>query len=527
MVKHVQERRELKLDYHPVIWRFMQSDARVRVVVGPIGSGKSTGVGCGEIIRRAFMQNPSPVDNIRYFKALIVRNTRPELKKTTLKTWLEWNPEHIGKFNYTDLTHHITVKPGKKKPGMDLLVEFMGLDKPGDAKKLLSWEGTIIWFNEAKEINLDNFTIATTRTGRYPGDYHGGATWHGTILDTNPYYSGHWLDKFEKNPPRGYEFFRQPPAVLEMEKTENGWESKESNYPLTVTNKDYIHSAGGSEWAVNPKAENLPYTSVTNKEENRYLSGAYYTDLIVGKNKQYIRIYVQGKTGSLTGSHVVIPEFDTGTMIRNDAVFDPGLPLLCGLDFGAGTLYPAAVFGQLDPVHNVWRILKEVIGIQMAVFEYADMLIQEMETAFPNRKSLFMWGDPAGMQRDGTLKKTYFDLMQLKGLHIQVAPTNDIDVRKECVKNPMLRFSQGKPSFLISPKCRVLIEALTEKWHYPKIQEGYSDKPSKNHPHSDVGEALAYLLSGGGEFNLVTNQISQDSFKEGWVMKTDWNPFEV
>ena len=38
---------------------FMQSDARMRVIKGPVGSGKSVGC-CMEIIRRASMQKPNP-----------------------------------------------------------------------------------------------------------------------------------------------------------------------------------------------------------------------------------------------------------------------------------------------------------------------------------------------------------------------------------------------------------------------------------------------------------------------------------
>jgi len=102
---------QLDLSYHKTIWDFMNDDKPVRIVVGPVGSGKSTGVGCGEIVRRAFMQEPSPIDNVRYFKALVVRNTQPELRKTTLKTWLGMYPETLGKFNNTALTHHIKVPP--------------------------------------------------------------------------------------------------------------------------------------------------------------------------------------------------------------------------------------------------------------------------------------------------------------------------------------------------------------------------------------------------------------------------------
>ena len=69
----------------PTIKKFMADDNPVRIVVGCIGSGKSVGVVCVEVMRRALMQEPSPLDNIRYFKALIVRNTMPELRRLQLR----------------------------------------------------------------------------------------------------------------------------------------------------------------------------------------------------------------------------------------------------------------------------------------------------------------------------------------------------------------------------------------------------------------------------------------------------------
>jgi len=87
----------LDLTAHKTIADFMKDDNFIRLVVGPIGSGKSTGVLCGEIVRRALMQKPGP-DNIRYFKALVIRNTLPDLKKTTIKTWWGMMPETIGKW---------------------------------------------------------------------------------------------------------------------------------------------------------------------------------------------------------------------------------------------------------------------------------------------------------------------------------------------------------------------------------------------------------------------------------------------
>jgi hypothetical protein len=526
---------ELDLTRHKTIADFMKDNNSVRVVVGPVGSGKSTGVGCGELVRRALMQEPSPKDNIRYFKALIVRNTQPELRKTTLKTWLGMYPETLGKFNNTALTHHIKVPATDDVPGLDLLVEFTGLDGPQDAAKLLSWEGTLIWFNEAKEINKEIVDMATARVGRYPSMKQGGVmpTWYGLIMDTNPYTSGHWLDKLEKDTPANWTFYRQPPGVLEMQKTEEGWVSLEPTWPLSITDPQYIHAGGGCDWAVNPKAENLNYLPVNRNIDptgNPLLGGGYYAALVQGKDKSYISIYLQGKNGALTSDQAVIPEFDNNTMVSSDSTYNPGLPLQCGIDFGAGTLNPAAVFGQLDPIHNRWTVLREVVCQGMGLLQFADQMNITINEHFPQAQGeIQIWGDPAGLQRDGVEMKTYFDHLRLKGLIALPAPTNKIDVRIECIRTPMLRYSNGKPSFLVNPKCAVLVEALTEKWCYNRLNVAgevrFDDKPNKSHPYSDVADALGYMLSGGGEHATITSGKRHGNMGNGFILNTDWDVF--
>ena len=78
----------------PVSSAFMKSNCFVRGLRGPVGSGKS--VTCAiEIVRRAIEQQVSP-DGTRKSRWLVVRNTQPELKTTTIKTWLDWFPESGG-----------------------------------------------------------------------------------------------------------------------------------------------------------------------------------------------------------------------------------------------------------------------------------------------------------------------------------------------------------------------------------------------------------------------------------------------
>ena len=518
----------------PTIKKFMADDNPVRIVVGCIGSGKSVGVVCVEVMRRALMQEPSPLDNIRYFKALIVRNTMPELRKTTVKTWLSIFPENIGKFNSTVLTHHIKIPSTEGNPGLDLLVEFMGLDGPHDAAKLLSYEGTLIAFNEVKEINKEIVDMASGRVGRYPSKKHGGVmpSWYGIIMDTNPYTSGHWLDKLEKDTPSTWSFYRQPPGVLEMEKVDdNVWKSLEPKYPLTITNPEYIHQGGGCDWSINPKAENLPNLPVNKHLDptmNPLKSGGYYAAMLGGKDKNFITIYLQGKNGALSSDQAVIPEFDISTMVSPEAMYNQGLTLQCGIDFGAGTLNPAAVFGQLDLVHNRWTVLKEVVCGGMGLMQFADQMLLTINEHFRDAE-IQIWGDPAGLQRDGINMKTYFDHLRTKGLYALPAPSNKIEVRIECIRTPMLRYSEAKPAFLVHPKCNVLVEALAEKWCYNRLNVAgevrFDDKPNKSHPYSDVADALGYMLSGGGEYTQLTAGKASQGFSQGFVMNNDFEVF--
>ena len=137
-----------------------------------------------------------------------------------------------------------------------------------------------------------------------------------------------------------------------------------------------------------------------------------------------------------------------------------------------------------------------------------------------------IWGDPAGRIKDGVAMRTYFDHLSLAGLHAMPAPTNDIDVRIQCIKTPMTRFYNGQPGIIISPSCVVLIEALEEKWNYKRLNVAgevrFDDKPNKYHPWSDACDALGYLLMGGGEHRILTTGQNAGNVQPH-VMDMSWD----
>src|SRR6266566_9795800 len=71
-------------------------------IIGPVGSGKTTGIFM-KLVYMSTLQAPSPIDGKRRVRAVIVRNTMPQLKDTTITSWSYWFKEgEAGKWNATD-----------------------------------------------------------------------------------------------------------------------------------------------------------------------------------------------------------------------------------------------------------------------------------------------------------------------------------------------------------------------------------------------------------------------------------------
>jgi hypothetical protein len=479
----------LKLDFStsPTVWNFLQDKSFVRGIVGPVGSGKSYAC-AAEIMLKAVSQVPSPRDGIKYSRFVVVRNSYPELRTTTIKTWQELFPENIwGSFRWSPpLTHHIKLPARDNAPGIDCEVIFLALDQPKDVRKLLSMELTGAWVNEARELPKAVIDGLTHRVGRYPTLSDGGASpWRGIIMDTNPMDDDHWWYRLsEKEKMTGkfaWKFFRQPGAVDEYT-VDDLPENPEAN--------DFVFSAN-KWWFANPKAEN-----------RQNLPVGYYQQTLLGKNLDWIRCYAQGLYTYVQEGKPVISEYDDTIMGQDTLVPDPSLPIQVGLDFG---LTPAAIFGQRLK-NGRWHVLHELVTFDMGLERFGTMLRSEMATKYPNYEVL-IWGDPAGMQRDAIYEVTAFDHLKSIGFNARPTHSNDFKIRREAGSMPMNRLIEGKPGLLVDKSCVRLKKALSGGYHFRRMQvsggERYKDTPNKNE-HSHVGDAYMYLVLGGGEYKQLT-----------------------
>ena len=239
----------------PTIARFMECCAPVRALIGPFGSGKSSGC-VMELFRRCVGQHPG-TDMRRRTRWAIIRNTYPELRDTTRKTFENWIPRELGSWRKSDFEFHMSFRDVRA----DFL--FRALDRPDHIQKLMSLELTGAWINEARETPRSVFEVLEGRVGRYPSVNQGGATWSGIILDTNPWAQNHW----------GYQLFSLGKILESSGRVATLSPEHRAKYAL-------FEQPGGR----SPGAENI---------EN--LQPGYYDRIAIGKDSEWIESYVDGR----------------------------------------------------------------------------------------------------------------------------------------------------------------------------------------------------------------------------------------
>lgn len=451
----------------PTIARFHQSEAPVRCIRGPVGSGKTTGC-CIEVIRRAQEQAAGP-DGIRRSRWAIIRNTAPQLTTTTLRTFQELVPATHAKVS---MDSPITVR--LQSGGLDAEFLFLALDNEQDVRKLLSLELTGAFVNEAREVPLAVIDQLTARVGRYPSARLGGATWSGIVMDSNAPDAQSWWYRFaEVEHPPGWEFFTQPSGLApDAENLQN----------------------------LNQNAQSLKLAA---NDPARLLKGRqYYERISSGKSVDWVKIYVNGEYGFSLDGKPVFPEY-SDSVHTAQVVLDalPNAPVIAGVDFGlAGS---ACVFLQRD-ARGRYLLVHEIVAENAGVETFARLLMLEFAEAFPGNE-VQIYCDPAAGQRSQLDERTALQFLKGLGLPAKPAPTNDILLRLEAVRRVLSRLVEGKPGLIVCPNCTHVRKSLAGGYRYRRIHvsgtEKFADVPEKDE-HSHIADALQYALLGAGEGRL-------------------------
>lgn len=474
-----------------VVRKFHQSDSFIRGLKGPVGSSKTSACVVDIAFGRAYAQKPH--NGVRRTRWAILRNTYPELKSTTIKTFQEWVPEQICPFKWdAPISARLRMSlPDKTQVEAEFL--FLALDRPEDVGKLKSLEVTGAWLNEGSEMSKAVFDMVTQRVGRFPPQREGGATWSGVIVDYNPPDSDNWIYKLAEEP--DYE---------QIEKLEDMLR-KHGALGQTQKLMEFFHQPGGlkfvgGEYLPNPKAENIP---------NLPGGYGYYIRQMVGKSKEWIKVFVLGEYGTVISGRPVYPEYSDDIHCAKEP-FRPmkRTPLLIGFDYG---LTPAAAICQLTPRGQL-LVLDELTSEGMGIRQFArDVLKPHIANHYADWKNnLQCVGDPAGLRKSDTDERTCFMELADEGFICMPALTNDILARTEAVKKFLTRMTDGKPALYVSPNAKKIRQGFLGKYCYERVQvtgkEIYRDKPVKNdysHPH----DALQYVC-------MYVHHVELSSWKE-------------
>lgn len=509
----VKEASELDVVYDapPTVGDFMLDNEHFsRFILGPVGSGKTTGT-LFELVRRAFNQHPGP-DGIRRTRWAIVRNTLSQIKQTVLRDLESWL-RPIVRLRVAD--NIVILEAG------DVYAEIflIPLDDPEDKRRLLSMQLTGIWVNEFIEVDPTLIPDMAGRCGRFPGPRDGGATWAGIIGDSNfPNIGSEWHRLLELDRPEDWGVYKQP----------GGMEDNAENLPFLTQTPDTLR---------------LPEDHPDRIEQGR----KYYKRLLGQHSKAWVKRYVHAQYGDdpdgtavwrdsfnrgfhvVRGIEVKITDGDAPPPSPHAYSEDlslppeknitggldpiPGYPIIVGQDFGRN---PCAVICQVDH-RGRFLVLDEITSVGMGLeshlkYRLRPLLQRPRYLGF----QVLVVGDPSGTARSQHTEFSSFDILDSQGFVSQPAPTNDIDPRIRSVERLLLQQIEGKGMFLLDElRCPNLLKAMMGLYRFGKTRDGnIKPTPEKSNPWSDLADALQYAaLAAEPGFQAAAGRVMQRAYQ--------------
>lgn len=483
---------------HPSAELFHASKARRRVMIGPVGNGKTTAAMMEAIL--ANDRQRVQMDGVVRDRFAFVRNTLDDLKKTVLNPWLDVFPE-------TD------VRSIKDAPELRLVREVggvrreieifgYGLDKAGAERKLRSLPISGAWGSEAQFLSFEVVSAMTERCGRYPdfkrcvpngwknmeGVYeneYGELRWflnHGAWFESNAPVEGEWLWR------RGFggeadaaleEYFVMPPAMFAI------WDADEDK------------------WLFEPNKGQRPGVMGAENIDNLGGGWGYYWDLVRLNGPEYALRWVCNISPKTSVGSAVFSTFSETWHVPKSGVPwpAPGTRLYGGVDFGRT---PRCILSGGVGVGGRVSCCEEfgMDGVSAEEFGAKMLLPAVMQKGFePWQVTLFC--DPAG--KNPTENSNIPAIVSLKRLGFDAKAcrfNNNLSMRLDIVRSYLGRIV-GSTGALVFDKsnCVGAIRSLGGGyiWKRMRSQSGSyidGDEPEKRGEHSHIADAVQNLLMG-------------------------------
>jgi hypothetical protein len=458
-----------------------ESDAPIKLIIGPYGSGKSTAV-AHDILYYAMAQPPGP-DGCRRSRWGVVRASYPNLVETTRKIVMDSFPEGSGQITSGSAplrgTFSFSLGDGSTvccETQLWALADFGAVGKI----KSLNWTG--VWINEATEVSEEVFVEVMGRTARFPDPAY--SYYHGVLMDSNKPPLGSWVDRLSKTPALEFDGVRreiatffQPPAVFKSH-----------------------DEFGKPKYLLNEKAENLSHL----QGGSGYYAQQVAAWLSQGRTDVVDALFAMLDVDTRHG-RPVFPMFDMKKHAAPSEIRPlRGLPVVVGLDTSG--IHLAAVFFQFRD--GKWCLIDELYGDDLGFESFIQgAVVPLLRTKYFGCEPLFSV-DPADA-RDSFTGLSPSSYLARCGFRIYVPPTNKPVLRIAAVSS---RLEMDRGGLMISPHCEMAVAAMRgapdkSGYHYKKkrlrgaVDGTYAESPEKNeasHIADAIQYAVLYIVHGAG-----------------------------
>lgn len=455
---------------------FLTGEHFAEFIIGCVGSTKTT----ASVMKIAYhaQKMKKGRDGVRRSRCAWIRNTREQLRDTSIPSFLTWFPDgQAGIFLKSEMKFLL------KFNDVECEILFRGLDDTNDVRRLLSLELSFAVLDETREINPVIYDALTARLGRYPSAIDGGCItedgkpagrlWGAT---NPPDVDTHWEELFT-NPPENVGVTFQPSGMSEE-----------------------------ADW-------------------REFLPEGYYENIAQGKSQDWIDVYIHAKFGRTLSGKPVHSSFSREAHVaKKSLIYNPvsQQPLLIGMDTA---LHPAAVIGQMSHSGRL-NIFHSVHAADMGALRFIREVLKPVLASRFGGAKVYVVIDPAGMQRSQADESTVADILRAEGLMCRAASTNSIAARVAAVDSFLTRTVDGASAFSVAPEFNgELIQALAGKYRYKTNTKGETaDVPDKQRPWADLVDGLQYLClhaDGGATFGRQVLRPTRREIKpapsRGWT----------
>ena len=443
----------------PIADAFMRSRAFIKIIIGPVGSGKTmAALQCGLRVG-AQQKGVKDANGVTWRKARIgvIRESYPSLKSTTLKSWFNIVPEGEGKFLWSAPFTHSFRKvlrrddTGRPIDVLDIEFEFRAIGDHTVEEACRGWEVNAVIVDEADLQPEDLVPYLTGRVGRF------------SDLDPNLVVDPQIIISMNMPDVENHAY------ELAMDRELPGLTDEDAALlELTLGGRQLV------ETFVQPGGMHHDAENLHNLPGGR---GYYMLQIAANKHKPgYIDRMVHNKPVPLMHGKPVNGEFSYSVHVR-PVEWMRRRKLIIGLDQG---LYAAAAFCQRNE-YNQFRTLREVVNIdrsdkkrllKMGASAFGKRVRATALEAFPGltNEDVRIVCDPAAFSADDREDSEHdWVLACQKAIgfgKIRRAKSNAAALRNEAI----WKAQAERDEYYIDPSCRHLIKAHSGGYRYQKAQ---------------------------------------------------------